>query len=119
MRPCPAANGEVMSNPRQHPFVRPSRRNRLRFVVVGLLSTGLLSVGSALAWADDGSIVLDFVRHGQSVDNAAGIIDTEPPGTELTTIGEDQAGTVAQESSRSMGKTSSGSSTRRSSGRKR
>jgi len=93
-----------MSNPRQHPFVRPSRRNRLRFVVVGLLSTGLLSVGSALAWADDGSIVLDFVRHGQSVDNAAGIIDTEPPGTELTTTGEDQAGTVAQEIQSEYGK---------------
>jgi hypothetical protein len=93
-----------MSNPRQHPFVRPSRRNRLRFVVVGLLSTGLLSVGSALAWADDGSIVLDFVRHGQSIDNAAGIIDTEPPGTELTTTGEDQAGTVAQEIQSEYGK---------------
>jgi Histidine phosphatase superfamily (branch 1) len=93
-----------MSNPRQHPFVRPSRRNRLRFVVVGLLSTGLLSVGSALAWADDGSIVLDFVRHGQSVDNAAGIIDTQPPGTELTPTGEDQAGTVAQEIQSEYGK---------------
>jgi hypothetical protein len=93
-----------MSNPRQHPFVRPSRRNRLRFVVVGLLSTGLLPVGSAMAWADDGSIVLDFVRHGQSVDNAAGIIDTTPPGTGLTTTGEDQAGTVAQEIQSEYGK---------------
>jgi hypothetical protein len=93
-----------MSNPRQHPFVRPSRRNRLRFVVVGLLSTGLLPVGSAMAWADDGSIVLDFVRHGQSVDNAAGIIDTTPPGTALTTTGEDQAGTVAQEIQSEYGK---------------
>jgi Histidine phosphatase superfamily (branch 1) len=72
-----------------------SNRNRLRFVAVGLLSTGLLSLGSALAWADDGSIVLDFVRHGQSIDNAAGIMDTEPPGTALTTTGEDQASTVA------------------------
>jgi hypothetical protein len=75
-----------------------SNRNRLRFLTVGLLSTAMMSVGSALAWADDGSIVLDFVRHGQSIDNAAGIIDTEPPGTGLTTtIGEGQAGTVAQE----------------------
>jgi hypothetical protein len=70
-------------------------RNRLRFVTVGLLSTGLLSLGSALAWADD-SIVLDLVRHGQSVDNAAGIIDTTPPGTGLTQTGYDQANTVAQ-----------------------
>jgi Histidine phosphatase superfamily (branch 1) len=70
-------------------------RNRLRFVTVSLLSTGLLSLGSALAWADD-SIVLDLVRHGQSVDNAAGIIDTTPPGTGLTQTGYDQANTVAQ-----------------------
>jgi hypothetical protein len=87
--------GEMMSNSRQHLFPRPSGRNRLRFVIVGLLSTGLMSIGSALAWADDGSIVLDFVRHAQSIDNAAGIIDTVPPGTALTTTGEDQASTVA------------------------
>jgi hypothetical protein len=48
----------------------------------------------ALAWADDGSIILDLVRHGQSVDNAMGIIDTTPPGTELTQLGEQQAQTV-------------------------
>jgi hypothetical protein len=70
-------------------------RSRYRYIAVGLLSTGLLSVGSAMAWADDESIVLDFVRHGQSVDNAAGIIDTEPPGTALTATGEDEANTVA------------------------
>jgi Histidine phosphatase superfamily (branch 1) len=69
-------------------------RNRLRYVAVGLLSTGLLSIGSAMAWADD-SIILDFVRHAQSIDNAAGIIDTAPPGTELTPVGEDQAQAVA------------------------
>jgi Histidine phosphatase superfamily (branch 1) len=72
-----------------------SNRNRLRFVIVGLLSTALMSIGSALAWADDESIVLDLVRHGQSIDNAAGIIDTEPPGTQLTTTGETEANTVA------------------------
>jgi len=69
-------------------------RNRLRFVTVGLLSTALMSIGSALAWADDASIVLDFIRHGQSIDNAAGIIDTAPPGTGLTQTGFDQARTV-------------------------
>ena len=72
-----------------------SCRNRLRFVTVGLLSTALLSVGSALAWADDGSIVLDFVRHGESIDNHAGIIDTTPPGTALDTTGFGQADSVA------------------------
>jgi hypothetical protein len=83
----------MMSNSRS----LPSRRNRLRLVVVGLLSTALMSIGSALAWADDGSIVLDFIRHGQSIDNAGGIIDTVPPGTGLTATGETQATTVGNE----------------------
>ena len=72
-----------------------SNRNRLRFIAVGLLSTALMSVGSALAWADDESIVLDFVRHGESIDNNAGIIDTTPPGTALDPTGEGQATDVA------------------------
>jgi hypothetical protein len=83
-----------MSNSRQHLFLRPSRRTRLRFVTVGLLSTGLLSIGSAMAWADD-SIILDLVRHGESIDNAKGIIDTVPPGTGLDQTGFDQANAVA------------------------
>ena len=72
-----------------------SNRNRLRFITVGLLSTALMSVGSALAWADDESIVLDFVRHGESIDNNAGIIDTTSPGTALDPTGEGQATDVA------------------------
>src|SRR6202044_2444970 len=78
------AKGEVMSN-----------RNRFRFITVGLLSTALMSIGPALAWADDGSIIIDFVRHGESIDNHAGIIDTTPPGTALDTTGFGQADTVA------------------------
>jgi hypothetical protein len=71
-------------------------RNRYRYVAVGLLSTAMMCVGSGLAWADDDvSIVLDLVRHGQSIDNAANIIDTEPPGTPLTLTGETEASTVA------------------------
>jgi hypothetical protein len=85
-----------MSSLRRHPFVRFSRRTRLRFVAIGFLSTALMSIGSALAWADDDtSIILDLVRHGESVDNAAGIIDTEPPGTALDATGESQASAVA------------------------
>jgi hypothetical protein len=76
-------------------FVRRSRRNRLRFVAAGFLSTALMAIGPALAWADDESIVLDFVRHGESIDNKAGIIDTTPPGTALDTTGEGQATDVA------------------------
>ncbi|MGB7113689.1 MAG: phosphoglycerate mutase family protein, partial [Mycobacterium sp.] len=66
----------------------------LRYVVVGLLSTGLMCTGSALAWAD-GEIMLDLVRHGQSTANAAGIIDTVPPGTDLDAAGVHQADEIA------------------------
>ncbi|MBV8862302.1 MAG: phosphoglycerate mutase family protein, partial [Mycobacterium sp.] len=69
---------------------------RYRYVAIGLLSTAMMCIGSAMAWADDGSIILDLVRHGQSVDNATGIIDTEPPGTGLTPTGYQEADTVAQ-----------------------
>src|SRR3984957_13418236 len=70
-------------------------RNRYRYIAVGLLSTAMMSIGSALAWADDGSIVLDLVRHGESIDTAKGIIDTVPPGTDLDATGEGQATAVA------------------------
>lgn len=55
-----------------------------------LLSTVLLCFGSATASADE-SIVIDLVRHGQSVANAAGLIDTAVPGAELTALGQQQA----------------------------
>ena len=54
-----------------------------------------MSIGPALAWADDESIIIDFVRHAESIDNHAGIIDTTPPGTALDTTGEGQATDVA------------------------
>jgi hypothetical protein len=72
-----------------------SNSHRSRICVVGLLSAVLMSMGSALAWADDGSIIIDFVRHGESIDNHAGIIDTTPPGTALDATGEGQASDVA------------------------
>jgi broad specificity phosphatase PhoE len=67
----------------------------MRPVVVGLLSTGLLSMASALARADDGSIVLDLVRHGETLSNLNGIIDTAPPGAPLDATGLEQANAVA------------------------
>src|ERR1700730_7011745 len=70
-------------------------RNRYRYIAVGLLSTAMMSIGSVLAWADDGSIVLDLVRHGVSVDNAKRIIDTVPPGPYRDATGEGQATAVA------------------------
>ena len=60
-----------------------------RCLAVGLLSTALLSTGSAMAWADDGSIVLDFVRHGESGDMT--VVNTLVPGPDLTDTGEQQA----------------------------
>src|SRR6516165_6930427 len=66
-----------------------SNRNSLRFVVVGLLSTALMSIGSAVAWAADGSIVLDFLRHGESGDMT--VVNTLVPGPDLTATGEQQA----------------------------
>lgn len=72
-----------------------SRQRRYRYVAIGLLSTSLLFIGPAIAWAE-GDITIDFVRHGQSTDNAANIIDTQPPGTPLTATGEGQAITVGE-----------------------
>jgi broad specificity phosphatase PhoE len=41
------------------------------------------------------SIVIDFVRHGQSTGNSANLIDTAVPGTGLTALGALQAQTIA------------------------
>ena len=60
-------------------------QHRFRYVAVGLLSVAFMSIGSALAWADAEDITLDIVRHAQSVDDFKGILDTVPPGTNLTT----------------------------------
>jgi hypothetical protein len=67
----------------------------VRPVVIGLLSTGLLLVGQGLARADDESIVLDLVRHGETLSNLNGIIDTAPPGADLDPTGVSEANTVA------------------------
>jgi hypothetical protein len=60
-----------------------------RVLAAGLLSAAFLSIGSAMAWADDGSIVLDFVRHGESGDMT--VVNTMVPGPDLTDTGEQQA----------------------------
>lgn len=43
------------------------------------------------------NITLDLIRHGESVDNAEGILGTMPPGAELTPVGVQQADDVASE----------------------
>lgn len=67
----------------------------VRSLAIGLLSTALLTMGSALARADDGTIVLDLVRHGETLSNLNGIIDTAPPGAPLDATGIAQANAVA------------------------
>jgi broad specificity phosphatase PhoE len=64
-----------------------------RSVAFGLLSAAILSASPAVAWADDGSIVLDFIRHGESGDMTA--INTMVPGPDLTATGENQASDLA------------------------
>lgn len=73
------------------------RQQPLRYVALGLVSTGLLFIGPAVAWSDPTDITIDFIRHGESIDNAKGIIDTVPPGTPLDASGENQAATVGSE----------------------
>lgn len=68
----------------------------MRPIVVGVLSAGLLSAASAVAWADDASIVLDLVRHGETLSNLNGVIDTAPPGAPLDDTGIAQANAVAE-----------------------
>lgn len=55
---------------------------------------GAVAVDILLAAQD---ITLDLVRHGQSVDNAEGILGTLPPGAPLTELGEQQAAYLADD----------------------
>lgn len=59
-----------------------------RYLLVGLMSTAFISFGSAPAWADD-SVILDFIRHGESGDMT--VVNTLVPGPDLTPTGEQQA----------------------------
>lgn len=50
-----------------------------------------LHVSRIIALLADGDITIDFVRHGESTDNVAGILGTRPPGAPLTDLGRDQS----------------------------
>jgi broad specificity phosphatase PhoE len=73
----------------------PTRR--VLGVVIAAVTAAMLFFVSALpAWAAD-SMMLTFVRHGESEANAAGVIDTSVPGPHLTELGRQQAEAVADE----------------------
>jgi broad specificity phosphatase PhoE len=54
-----------------------------------------LSVGTGGTGGNHTPIVIDFVRHGQSIANAANLFDTAVPGTGLTLLGQQQAQAIA------------------------
>jgi hypothetical protein len=53
--------------------------------------------GNSGTGGDEKPIVIDFVRHGQSTGNAAGLFDTAVPGSGLTQLGQQQAQAIAYE----------------------
>src|SRR6516164_9843406 len=60
-------------------------------------STGAAGQVSAGGTGSTGKpIVIEFVRHGESVANAGNLIDTTVPGTVLTPLGVNQANTIAK-----------------------
>ena len=65
-------------------------------MVFALVWGSVIAVPTANA-ADHHTIVVTFVRHGESAANAAGIIDTAVPGPDLTELGNQQAQRVADE----------------------
>ncbi|WP_343598870.1 histidine phosphatase family protein [Mycobacterium sp.] len=73
-----------------------SSKKRFCYVAVAAMSAVLPFVAAATAWADEEDMVLDLVRHGQSVANVTGILNTLVPGPELTELGHEQADAVAK-----------------------
>ncbi len=72
--------------------MRDPLTRRVRTVLIAALSAVLLVLISAIpSWA----MTLTFVRHAESLANAAGIIDTEVPGPGLSEKGWAQADAVA------------------------
>jgi PE family/Histidine phosphatase superfamily (branch 1) len=57
--------------------------------------TGGQTVSSYGLGSTEKSIVIDFIRHGQTASNAANLIDTGVPGPGLTLLGQQQATAIA------------------------
>ncbi|ORW20659.1 phosphoglycerate mutase [Mycolicibacter nonchromogenicus] len=84
----------------QSPALRPWTTAAVALLGAGVVAAGPVGVPQAGAVAIDFAlaaqdITLDLVRHGQSVDNAEGILGTLPPGADLTELGEQQAAYLA------------------------
>jgi PE family/Histidine phosphatase superfamily (branch 1) len=58
---------------------------------------GQAMFGNSGTGGNEQQIVIDFVRHGQTASNAAGLIDTGVPGPGLTQLGQQQAQAIANE----------------------
>ena len=52
-------------------------------------------IGNGVVPTPSTKIVIDFVRHGESIGNASNLVDTAVPGTGLTALGQQQSLTVA------------------------
>ena len=66
--------------------------------VDGLAGSGGLIVGSGFTPVvnpNEQTIVIDFVRHGQTNSNAMNLIDTAVPGPPLNSVGQQQANAIA------------------------
>lgn len=83
-----------------------SGRRRFSTAAAAVLATGALVAApvvpanpiavavNAIQLLATGDVTIDFIRHGESTDNVAGILGTRVPGALLTDTGRDQAVTV-------------------------
>jgi broad specificity phosphatase PhoE len=75
-----------------------ARGRRLEAVLAALLmACGPVAAVPVAHAADHHTIVVTFIRHGESQANAVGVIDTAVPGPDLTATGQQQAQQVADE----------------------
>ena len=74
-------------------FMSVASPRHLRAAVAALTVVMLAACSSPAA--QQPTITLTFVRHGESAANAAGVVDTTVPGPALTVLGQEQAATLA------------------------
>ena len=86
----------------QSPAIRSWTTAVVALLGAGAVAAGPVVVPQAGAVAVDillaaQDITIDLLRHGQSEDNAAGILGTVPPGAPLTEVGHQQAAYLADD----------------------